>query len=188
MLLHRFPSKRRVRMLFNTLEGTIVVPFTVLVLPVQIFDPMLTSSISAVDCKRSQAMVAAPHSVSRKEGLLSRNTERQERGTPKIEAQWRYNLRYQSIYLQRILGSERDNTGTSQATDQHIETPKITAAPFLISRCHGGKYGAAIRDWRNADGAVMIETNPPLGMVCPLPIGRCPISQSNRFEGDPLWA
>ena len=84
--------------------------------------------------------------------------------------------------------TSRDSTGTSQATGQHIETPMITAAPFLISRCHGGKYGAAIRDWRNADGAVMIETNPPLGMVFPLPIGRCPISQSNGFGGGPLWA
>ena len=88
MPLHRFPPKKTSSDAVHTLEGTIVVPFTVLVLPVQIFDPMLMSSISAVDCKRSQAMVAAPHSVSRKEGLLSRNTERQERGTPKIEAQW----------------------------------------------------------------------------------------------------
>jgi hypothetical protein len=79
--------KKDVSMLFSILYEMIVAPSTSLERIVQIFDPMLTLSLSTVVCKRSQAMVAAPHRASREERLLIRNTEKEERGTPDIVAQ-----------------------------------------------------------------------------------------------------
>lgn len=44
--------------------------------------------------------------------------------------------------------------------DSAHPSPKITTAPFLVSKSHGSKYSTATRSWTNADSAVMIGIPP----------------------------